>query len=54
MASKGVLAERKEDPSTIYMHNRWQPIKSLKMAVQTSGKNQYSNIIAAYNIYILS
>ena len=42
--AEGILAEHKEDPSTIYMHSRQQRIKSLKMVVQTSGKNQYSYI----------
>ena len=37
--AEGVLAEPKEAPSTIYMHNRQQRIKFLKMVVEISDKN---------------
>ena len=33
---------REAQRSSLYMHNRQQRIKSLKMVVETSNKNQYS------------
>ena len=39
--AEGFLTEPREDPS-FYVHNRQQRIKSLKIVVESSNKNQYS------------